>query len=311
MVVRSLRWLSLGAFIVAGAGSIAPAAAQSRLSLAERVERLESEAAASGQGTNQLETLNRIEQLQSEVQSLRNLIEQQRFEIERLKQLDSDRARDFDARLARLEGGGAAPTPGARIAPVDASGALASSGPGGLTAEPIIDNRVPPADVPLDEMPPGAVVPGATGAVGAAIGTPLPPLEPAAAVDEKTAYDQAFGALRDGRYAESARLFRAFVDAYPNSELAGNAMYWLGESYYVTENFTLALDTFTELMTRFPDSPKVSDAMLKLGYCHYELEQWTEAERTLNEVIARFPDTTPARLAQGRLRALRLDSARR
>lgn len=158
----------------------------------------------------------------------------------------------------------------------------------------MIDNLAPPAparsDPPLDGIPTAAAP---------------------AAGDEKTMYDQAFGALRDGRYAESARLFRAFLDAYPNGELAPNALYWLGESYYVTQNFQIALDTFDELLRRFPQSPKAQDALLKVGYCHYELKQWPEAERALNEVVRRYPDTTVARLAQGRLRALRLDAQRR
>jgi tol-pal system protein YbgF len=147
------------------------------------------------------------------------------------------------------------------------------------------------------------------GAAFDAIPAPAPAAAPAG--DEKSMYDEAFGALRDGRYAESARLFRAFLDVHPDGELAPNALYWLGESYYVTQNFEIALDTFNELLRRFPQSPKAQDALLKVGYCHYELKQWPEAERALNEVVRRYPDTTVARLAQGRLRALRLDAQRR
>ena len=50
------------------------------------------------------------------------------------------------------------------------------------------------------------------------------------------------------------------------------------------------------------------DALLKVGYCHYELHNWDLAESTLNRVIQRYPDSTVARLAQGRLRALRLEN---
>jgi tol-pal system protein YbgF len=264
----------------------ATAHAQGRLSLAERVARLEAQAQGAGQAQSQLELLNRIESLQSEIQSLRNAVEQQQFEIENLKRQARERQIELDARMTRLEGGAAAVPPAPVAAPTPA--------PGGLVAEPVIDNRPPPvaavpSDVPFDEIP------GAAPAAG----------------DEKAMYDQAFAALRDGRYAESARLFRAFLDVHPNGELAPNALYWLGESYYVTQNFQIALDTFNELLRRFPQSPKAQDALLKVGYCHYELKQWPEAERALNEVVRRYPDTTVARLAQGRLRALRLDAQRR
>ncbi len=129
-------------------------------------------------------------------------------------------------------------------------------------------------------------------------------LDPAA---EKIAYDQAFNALKDGRYADSARRFQSFIEQYPNGELAANAYYWLGESYYVTQNYRLSLETFQKLLTQFPASPKAGDALLKVGYCQYEMKEWAAAEATLNEAVQKYPDTTVARLAQGRLRALKLE----
>jgi tol-pal system protein YbgF len=97
---------------------------------------------------------------------------------------------------------------------------------------------------------------------------------------------------------------------FPDGDYAPNAQYWLGESYYVTQNYGIALDAFQALLRRFPNSSKAPDALLKLGYCQYELRQWDEAEATLNRVMQQYPDTTVARLAQGRLRAMRLESRR-
>ena len=259
--------------------------AQGRLSLAERVERLEARQPAGAQpGANPLDALNRIDALQAEVQALRNQIEQQQFELDNLK-------RSVDQQ--RAAGGGA---PGSALGNPTATPAP-QPGPGGLLSEAIVDNQ-PPAgtgtDLPLDEIPPGA-----------------PELGAAPAADERSMYDVAFNALRDGRYAESARSFTTFLAAHPNGELAPNALYWLGESYYVTQNFEIGLTTFQDLLTRFPNNDKARDALLKVGYSHFELKQWSEAERALNQVIERYPDTTVARLAQGRLRAIRLEAERR
>ncbi len=136
---------------------------------------------------------------------------------------------------------------------------------------------------------------------------PPPSGDPA---DERAAYDEALGALLDGRYAESARRFAAFLQQYPDGDYADNATYWLGESYYVTQNYQVALETFQDLLSRFPDSSKAPDALLKVGYSHYELKDWPQAESVLGQVVERYPDTTAARLAQGRLRALRLEGQR-
>jgi tol-pal system protein YbgF len=267
-----------------------PALAQGRLSLAERVARLEAQAQGQGQGQTTIDLLNRIDALQNEVTQLRGLVEQQGFEIENLKKAQRDRYVDLDSRLARLEGGApqaslpAAPAPGT-AQPLPET----PLAPGQLAAEPVA-SPAPVEPSAMVESPVAPAVPGGT--------------------SEKAAYDDAFAALRDGRYADSARRFAAFLEQYPDGEFADNAIYWLGESYYVTQNYRIALDTFRDLLTRFPESSKAPDALLKVGYCHYELREWADAEAALSDVVRRYPDTTVARLAQGRLRALRLEGQR-
>ena len=267
------------AAILAAVAFAQPALAQGRLSLSERVTRLEQQAQGQGQNQTTVELLNRLNELQAEVQNLRGMVEQQAFEIERLKQAAQDQSVDVDTRLRRLEAGGSPPPTNTSLPPPDLTAAPPGTDP----------NTAPPDASPVDTAP-GV----------------QPPAAPAAG-DERAAYDEAFAALRDGRYAESARRFGAFVQQYPNGEYADNATYWLGESYYVTQNYEIALETFRDLLDRFPESSKAPDALLKIGYCHFELRQWREAELALNDVVQRYPDTTVARLAQGRLRALRLE----
>jgi tol-pal system protein YbgF len=109
------------------------------------------------------------------------------------------------------------------------------------------------------------------------------------------------------RYADAAQLFQEFLDRYPSSEYADNAQYWLGESYYVTGNFDIALAAFQGLLNDYPDSPKVPDALLKIGYTHYELKQWDRARAALSQVEQDYPDTTLARLAASRLKSMRME----
>jgi tol-pal system protein YbgF len=280
-----------------------PVSAQGRLSLADRVARLE-QLQAEGQSAQQnIELLNRIGDLQAEIQSLRGLVEQQSFELENLQKRGRDQYIDLDSRLTRLEGG--APDSGQD----DGFGA----------PEPHFDDR-PPAptrgfeDTPgtiarvLEEPEVRAPIDGGTRTDGIDMPAPAPAASLADPADERRMYDSAFDALKEGRYAEAARRFQSFLVTYPNGEFAPNAQYWLGESYYVTQNYQMALDSFQRLLRDFPDSSKAPDALLKVGYSHYELRQWPQAEATLNEVVQRYPESTVARLAQGRLRALRMES---
>lgn len=257
--------------VVAALVAATPAMAQ-RLSLAERVTQLENAANVQNQSAGQanLEAQNRIVELQSEVRSLRGLVETLQNEIEQLKQSNRQQYIDLDGRLSRLEGG--AP---AAATPNSAAPAAAAS-----ATERAIDPAAAPA--------------------------PAAPVDPAA---EQAAYQAALDALVE-RYeaADSARLFQSFIRDYPQSALLPNAYYWLGESYYVTQNYELALQAFRTLLDQYPGSRKEADALLKTGYCQIALGQRGEGESTLRDVISRYPGTDPAAKAESRLRTLALEN---
>ena len=121
---------------------------------------------------------------------------------------------------------------------------------------------------------------------------------------EQENYQQAFDFLRDGSYGESADAFSQFLAVFSSSPLAGNAQYWLAETYYVQREFSAALPVFQAVVDRYPESAKLPDALLKVGYCNYELGQFGEAENVLQRVARDFPATTAARLATQRLETM-------
>ena len=309
---ESLRSAWLTTAVLATAVAASPVHAQQRLSLSERVDRLEQKANGPG-GSGAVDLVNQISALQSQVQQLQGQVETLSHQLDEAKQRNKDQYIDLDSRIGRLEGHGS-------------SGAAPAAPPPGVR-----ENAQPP-DIDLGSGRPVAPPPGTRDDVPTRarqnVGTlrddergnldGAPPDQddggaspPAAdAAGEQPAYDAAFAALKDGRYADSARKFQAFLDHYPGSGLASNAYYWLGESYYVTQNYKIALQSFQTLLQRYPDSAKAQDALLKVGYCQYELKQWDQAEATLNQVVESYPDTPAARLAQGRLRALRTESRR-
>lgn len=327
-----MRFSSSSLVVVAAAlvaAATSPAFAQTdRLSTAERLERLEARAATGAIPSNagsQLELLSQIEALRSELQSLRATVEIQGNELDRMSRRLREQAVDIDARVAKLEG--KSPRPLADIAASDAEPATARpdappARPGQLaleSAEPVADpfsaDPQPRADTLADDelaAEPAATNgddrdPSVTTERPRTPPTGISDAAPADPADERASYESAFDALKDGRYAESARRFQNFIERFPRGDYAPNAYYWLGESYYVTQNYAEALATFEGLLERFPDSTKAPDALLKSGYCHYEMRQHARAEAVLREVVQRYPDTTVSRLADGRLRALELE----
>jgi tol-pal system protein YbgF len=128
--------------------------------------------------------------------------------------------------------------------------------------------------------------------------------QPAAPGGDQTAYNQAFDILKSGKYADALVAFKQFMQTFPQSPLADNAQYWLGESYYVTRDFQSAAAAFQMLLDRWPDSRKAPDALLKLGYTQAELQHTAQARTTLAQVSTRYPGTDAANLAAARLMQL-------
>jgi tol-pal system protein YbgF len=231
-----------------------------------------------------------VQELQDEVRNLRGMLEEQSRELENLKRRQRDQYLDLDQRISDTRNAQPA-TPG-----------MAAAGTQAGALEPTVS---PPS--PADE--PEVREPMESQSQVTGIGEPI--VESQAVADspeaEKAAYDQAFQALKELRYADAAEDFQSFLDRYPESEYADNAQYWLGESYYVTRNYDIALTAFQDLLDKYPDSPKSPDALLKIGYTHYELEQWDSARAALTQVQENYPDSTLSRLAENRLRSMRME----
>jgi tol-pal system protein YbgF len=118
---------------------------------------------------------------------------------------------------------------------------------------------------------------------------------------EKASYQAAFDLLKSSQFEAAIAGFQKFMVSYPDSTLADNAQYWLGEAHYVNRSFPEAVSAFQRVVDKYPDSRKVPDAMLKIGYCNYELQKWDAARKELSAVVANYPDSPSGRLAQQRL----------
>jgi tol-pal system protein YbgF len=115
------------------------------------------------------------------------------------------------------------------------------------------------------------------------------------------AYMKAFGLYSADKYEEAIESFTAFIKAYPDSEFAANAQYWIGECYYTRSNLPKALDAFKKVISNYPKGNKVPDAMLKAGYTLFALKQPDSASAMLESLIARYPESPAAAKAAERL----------
>ncbi len=212
----------------------------------------------------------RLSQFENQLRALTGQLEEQSFHMNKLSQQLDALVADMNRRLQLLEGGGTAPAAGGQ------PGVLGTVDPNAVAAA---QNRANT---------------GAAAQQAAVDGSP------------QAQYDNAFRLLSQTQYQEAGQAFAAFLTQNPDHQLAGNAKYWLGETYYVQGQYTEAAVTFAEGFQDYPDSAKAPDNLLKLGKSLAALDQTEDACGTFAELIKRYTAAPPTILQQAKTEQNRL-----
>ena len=260
--------------LLAGATVLAmePASGQSRnefLELRDWVERLERDlqslhrSGMPARATGTTPTGSSIEalverqetmgaELDRQVREVTDTVERVRFEVTNITRRIDELVRDIDQRLAELEaavaalGDGAQPTTG--------------------------DNAAVPAPAPAQvyETPPSAPAATANLLPG---GTPL------------EHYVHVQNLLKQFKFGDAELALKDFLRRYPDHELAENARYWLGETFFVRKEYEAAARIFLEGYQASKQGRKAPDNLLKLGISLRRLGQNADACTTLRELV--------------------------
>ncbi len=122
---------------------------------------------------------------------------------------------------------------------------------------------------------------------------------------EKETYQAAFNQMNSSP-AAATRAFEEYIKMQPDSPLAANAQYWIGEIMYSHNNYKGAVQEFIKVLQKYKYSSKAPDAAVKLGYSFYALKNWTYARRTFEDVLKYFPENKNAvNLATQRLEKMK------
>lgn len=106
------------------------------------------------------------------------------------------------------------------------------------------------------------------------------------------ALSSAIGALRSGSFASAETQLSTFLQRYPTHPRAGEAKYWLGETYFVRQQYQRAAPTFLSAYQEHPDGSKAPDSLLRLGMTLAQLNQREEACLTFSQVGQRYPNAS-------------------
>ena len=146
--------------------------------------------------------------------------------------------------------------------------------------------------------------PGADGTPGAGDEGKAPeatkkPTDPAA---EARDYEAALNLFRGNKIKEAAGAFDGFVKAYPDSTLAPNAQYWLGNAQFTLRDCKKAVDAYRVVVAKWPQHAKAPDALVGIATCQQDSGDAKGAKATLETVLAKYPGTPAATTAKQRLK---------
>ncbi len=108
----------------------------------------------------------------------------------------------------------------------------------------------------------------------------------------KEQYEHISALLSQGDYGAAERAALAFLEVHPEDPLAGNAQYWLGETYYVRGDFRQAAVAFAKGYQKYAKSGKAAANVLKLGLSLAKLERVQDACTAFNRLAVEFPNTS-------------------
>lgn len=124
-----------------------------------------------------------------------------------------------------------------------------------------------------------------------------------AGYDPKASYQAALQDYRDRKYDQALGGFTEILLMSPESDLADNAQYWIGECYYGLDNFQQALAEFQKVFS-YPGTEKGDDAQLKIGFCYFKLGDKDQALREFNRLLTDYPDSEYVARAKAKIELL-------
>ncbi|NVL90925.1 MAG: tol-pal system protein YbgF [Desulfobacterales bacterium] len=120
----------------------------------------------------------------------------------------------------------------------------------------------------------------------------------------KREYKKAYEAYVKHRFDEAMALFKKFLNRYPKHDLADNAQYWIGETYYDKKDYSNAILAFKKVVAHYAERSKAPDALLKIGYSYAALKDLENARIYFQKVIKNYPFSKTEAKARAKLKKL-------
>jgi len=139
---------------------------------------------------------------------------------------------------------------------------------------------------------------------------PTPGRAGSAPTEADKLYVDGYAQFNSGHYQVAQQDFSEFLARSPESDLADDAQYWIGECFFSQKDYRRAILEFRKVIDQYPFGNRVPHAFLKVGLCYLALGDRERASENLETVVQAFPKSEVATVAKATLDEINKTSPR-
>ncbi|MCZ3315090.1 tetratricopeptide repeat protein [Acinetobacter baumannii] len=239
------------------------------------------------------ELMQKNQQLENDIRTLRGQLEEQANDIEQLKKDLANRYTDLDQRLELLHqkvDPDSATQEDSSNTTADNTASTNTSAPQSQSTDGNKVVAAPPTPT-TSEQQPSAPVTNAQPVTAAQ--NQSNPLEL-----EKAAYTVALDAYKQGGAKKAIAPMQNFIKNHPNSIYTGNAYFWLAEFHLATDpvNYNEAKKNYNIVASQYPNSSKAPRALYQLYSIAKDVDKNTvSANQYKNKLLSQYPKSEEAK----------------
>ena len=139
---------------------------------------------------------------------------------------------------------------------------------------------------------------------GKKVSAPPSPTGKTSRPGQEELYRQGLAALKQKNYARARKLFRQYLELYPQGKYAPNAYFWIGETYYAQRRYEEAILEYQKVVDHYPKHYKVPAALLKQALSFLHLGDNEAARILFRKIVKEYPRSEQAPVARKYLKRL-------
>ena len=118
-------------------------------------------------------------------------------------------------------------------------------------------------------------------------------------------YMKGLVAFKAGDMPAAREIFTKFLEQFPQNDLAANAHFWIGETYYNEKSYEPAILAYQDVIKNYPTKDKVPAAMLKQAMAFHAINDAKSSKYVLKKLVEAFPKSDEAIKAKDLLREIK------